>query len=100
MEDEEFEYSDDEIDYLILAKAKKEAKKELERIENEMKNGTSFFEINYNVVSFFREKLKKLCKKYRYFVIETGEKCKMFKNAYAKTYYLIKSDLEPEILRL
>jgi len=77
MEIEDFEYSEDKEDYEILKRMERIAKKELMKIYKRVKRGDDFFEIHFNVIAFFGDKLNKICKKYGYKILEVHRKSRV-----------------------
>jgi len=98
MKEVEFEYSEDREDYEILERMEREAKKELMRIYKKVKKGVDFFEIDFNVISFFGDKLNKICKKYGYKVLKVLRKSKVLRKYDVIYCYMVKVDRGIEIV--
>jgi len=94
----EFEYSEDKEDYEILKKMEMRAKRELKRIYKKVKKGVDFFEIDFNVISFFGDELNKICKKYGYRILKVYRKSRVLPKYDVVYCYLVKAERGIEII--
>jgi len=96
--EEEFECSEDKEDYEILKKMEMRAKRELMRIYKKVKKGVDFFEIDFNVIPFFGDKLNKICKKYGYRILKAYRKSKVLPKYDVVYCYIVKAERGIEIV--
>lgn len=97
-EDFNFDYSEDNEDYEILKKMEMRAKKELMRIYKKVKKGVDFFEIDFNVISFFGDKLNEICRKYGYKILKVFRKSKVLKKYDVLYCYMVRAERGIEIV--